>query len=772
VTNHSLFRPLLWLILTLAAVWVIFTQVTLRSDLSLFLPTAASEMDTFLLKELNEGHASKLLLIAIEDGTEEQRAEVSRQLTVKLRQNKLFSRVENGVYEVDNSTYPLFRYRYLLSPRVNSETFSTENLTQALTTRLRELHTPLPPSFKALLTADPTMEYRQLANHWLPKLQPFRSHGVWSSEDGTRALLVAETLGSGLDINDQQAAVTAIEKNFSALDAGNQLTLRISGPGAFAVQSRSLIKNETRNLSMAASAGILLILFLAYRSASYLLYVSAPLLSAMIAGTITTHAAFGELHGITLAFGITLLGVCVDYPIHLFSHLRPGEAPKITFQRIWHPLRLGVISTCIGYLILITTEYDGLRQLGVFTVSGLLTAALVSRWVLPDIVRSPRHALRSPDWLARQLRPHPGLSIFLIFIAIALALPIGYKPGALWQDDITTLSPISTEMISLDREIRSQLQAPETNQLILITGNDLESVLKIDEQLNQLLDPLVADGLIGGYVSASQLLPSKRTQLQRRAQLPGRKIMENRLATALTGLPFNKSAFNDFIDDLVESRTLAPITLYDIQDTPPGIILSGMLRQQANGWLIATPLSRVQDAEAIVNRLEQLPSARYVNLSKETGNLVGKFRKTVLDRVVWGVLIMLLVLTVGLKSIQRALKTISPVILALVITIEILYVLGENLNLFHLISLLLVLGIGMDYSLFFSRFDTNSRERLSTLHALIICAASSICVFGLLGSSDIPVLHSIGVTVATGVAVTFIATFSLSRHRTGQVSTG
>ena len=75
-----------------------------------------------------------------------------------------------------------------------------------------------------------------------------------------------------------------------------------------------------------------------------------------------TALLFGEVHGLTLAFGVTLLGVTIDYPIHLFSHLHPGELPVDAMRRIWKTLRLGAITTCIGYLALVSTDFTGLQH--------------------------------------------------------------------------------------------------------------------------------------------------------------------------------------------------------------------------------------------------------------------------------------------------------------------------------------------------------------------------------------------------------------------------
>ncbi|MEN8179441.1 MAG: hypothetical protein ABFS39_12615, partial [Pseudomonadota bacterium] len=464
-----------------------------------------------------------------------------------------------------------------------------------------------------------------------------------------------------------------------------------------------------------------------------------------------------------------------DYPLHLFSHLRQGESAENAVKRIWRTLRLGVITTCIGYLVLITTDFTGLQQLGVFTIAGLFAAALISRLILPILISKHTQVVRFTgsrrlSWL---LRPATVISRLILVMGLVIAISLFFTPTSIWQDDIGALTPTSPDIIALDREIRGQLRAPEPHQLVIINGLDLETTLQRSERLNGLLQTLVDQDAIGGFDLASRYLPSIRTQQDRRTALPTREVMESRLSAALEDLPFNEDSFSAFISSLDESRQLAPLTYHDLANTPPGMRLKALLREREGGWLLMTPLSQVEDGAAVAELLEkQLPSAQYLNLRTETSSLVAGFRHQIMQRLAIGVLVMLLVLGIGLKSLKRALQTMLPVILAILLTTGMLYWTGISLTLFHLVSLMLVLGIGLDYSLFFGRNEEDIEDRTLTLHALLICALSTSMVFGILGSSDIPVLQAIGQTVALGVIISFITTFALTRNWTNIQTTG
>ncbi|MEJ2456465.1 MAG: MMPL family transporter [Candidatus Thiodiazotropha sp.] len=430
-------------------------------------------------------------------------------------------------------------------------------------------------------------------------------------------------------------------------------------------------------------------------------------------------------------------------------------------QRIWPTLRLGVITTCLGYLVLVTTDFTGLRQLGVFTLAGLLTAALVSRYLLPGLLTEatppPPRGIRWLSFLS-QRRWLPALVLTGITLLAGVILGTHSR---MWNDDVGVLSPLPTPLQEQDRFLRRQLMADESNQMLLLRGQDMEQLLVRCEALRPLLQRAVDERSIGGASLPCDMLPSKARQLQSQGRIPQRTEMARRLSQALEGLPFRSQAFEGFLDDLELSRSLPPLG-YDALH--PGLLnerLQVMVRSSADGWLALAPLRLVTSGKALPQHLEGAPDGvSYFNLREETSQLIGSFRKEILGQIALGIAVMLLVLWLGLRSLRHALGVLLPIAAAIVITLALPPLMGETMNLFHLISLMLVLGIGIDFSLFFSRRSAREGEHEETLHALTLCALSTASVFAILGTSSIPVLHAIGTTVASGVSLSYFATYA------------
>ena len=379
----------IWLLLLTAALWQLATRTAFISDMSLFLPTASSITEQLAVDQLREGPASRLILIGLRDGTAARRAAISRQMVATLRPDTAFLRVKNGIRGLGKqpaqTPTTLFQYRYLLGQPACDTRFTTAQLRAGLQARLRELRAPIPLLDRNTLRSDPTACYRRLLQGWHPAGQPHRRDGVWASADGNTALLLIETRAGATDLAAQYRAVAALHAAFAPAPDRADIALLLTGPSVFAVTSKQAIQHEITVLSSLAGIAVTLVLLLAFRSLLFLLLDALPLLTGVIGGAVVVSLVYGSIHGITLAFGITLLGVAIDYPIHAFAHASAANGLSNGVRRIWPTLLLERITTVCGYLALVSPQFPGLTQLALFASSGLIAAALCTRWILPAL---------------------------------------------------------------------------------------------------------------------------------------------------------------------------------------------------------------------------------------------------------------------------------------------------------------------------------------------------------------------------------------------------
>jgi predicted exporter len=536
-----------------------------------------------------------------------------------------------------------------------------------------------------------------------------------------------------------------------------------------AVQARSTIRSEVMLFSTLASLALAALLWWLFRGLRPVWLAALPLGAGLLAGAALVTAVFGYIHGITLAFGITVLGVALDYPLHLFAHAnRRGSSPAGAANTLWPALGLGAVSTAAVYALMAMTGFTGMAQLGLFVLTGILVAALTTRFILPGLLGHtglPAPRLPAPAWLLNP--PRLGRWLLGALVLGALAVLAIAEPFP-WEDDLSALNPVSEEQRRLDRQLRGELKLPDVRHVLLLRADSAEQALARTEALVPALDDLKTSGVVAGFDTASRVLPSRATQEARRQALPDADALGQNLRAAAREQGFRDGAFQPFLEDLKTARTQAPLTP---QNLPPALAeaLAPLLMDQGETWLSLISLSGVSDPAALdgwVARQDQ-PTLTHLDFKALAEAVVTGFRDEALTRLVWGVLAVAVILLVFTRSPGRSLRVLSAVGVGLILATAALVLLEVRLSLFHLMGLLLITGLCLDYAVFFSRPLGSLEDLRRNLGSVSACALSTALVFGLLALSALPVLRALGLTVLLGVIFSFLAAALLAqgRHR-------
>jgi len=748
--------------------WVVNRDLVIGSDLRLFMPSPRTQQERLILEEIGEGPASRMLLLAISGPDPQAAAETSRALAAALRSSGEFRLVANGESNLDSIPESLLAYRYLLSPTLDHTMLDAGYLRAQLEERLRDLSSPAAGFLEPWLPRDPTLELLKLADSWLPARQPQLMYDVWFDPAGTEALLVAETRAPGFDPRGQRRAADELQRAFEASRTDSRLRLEASGPGAFSVLMQARMQEEVQWIGTVDAIGIVLLLLVAYRSLPVLVLGLLPLVSAGVAGLAAVGTIFGQVHGITLAFGFTLIGVAQDYPIHLFSHQHRGLDARTSVRALWPTLATGVASTCVAYLAFLFSGVGGLAQLSVFTVTGLAVAGLTTRFLLPPLVPDSGRDAADSAVLGRLWHSIAGLPRPLwLGVAIAGACTgyLALSPRPLWENNLGALTPVPRALLERDSALRKELGAPDIRHLLVIEGADAQSVLEKAEALEPGLQSMVTRGELGGFDDPARYLPPKSTQERRRAALPEPGALESALAEALGTTPFKPGVFAPFLADVERARHLAALGPSDLAGTPLETRVESMLLERDDHWTGLITLAGLSNPAALAQTVAGTPGVTLLDLKQASEDLVAHQRERILWCLAISAVLLVIVVFVALRDASRVRRVLAPMVLTNLVIVALFHAAGISLSLFHLIALVLAAGLGLDYALFFEHAADDPAEQRRTLHAVIVCSLSTFLVFALLGLSTMPVLRAIGITVAAGVVGNFVLALLLTRPR-------
>ncbi len=753
-----------WLLVIALCVAVI-ARTRLQTDMTAFLPRSASMAQQVLTEQVRNGVASRLILLGIEGAKPATLAALSKSLAARLRHEAAFADVANGDDASLAGTREFFwRNRYLLSPGVVADRFTVGGLHAALEADLGLLGSDMGALIKDSLPHDPTGELLTLLRPLAGMKRPHNRDGVWLSPDENRALLLVHARAAGFDIDAQQAALALIDADFhasrQAVAGAAGARLVESGPGVFAVQTRATMKRDASRFSLLATAVAAGLLVYAYRSARVLLLGLLPVATGALAAVAAVSLGFGFIHGITLGFGVTLIGESVDYAIYLFTQTARGDSAAATLARIWPTLRLGALTSIVGFSAMLFSGFVGFAQLGLFSITGLIAAAAVTRFVLPGLVPAEFFAagagtlavpllgvIRHRRWL------RPAVAVLAIVGAIALAA----HRGGFWDEDLTKLSPIPATEQTLDRQLRQDLGVPDLRYFVVFRSADEQRALAESEAVSAILDPLVAGHALGGFDVPSRLLPSDRTQRQRQAALPDADTLHARFDQALAGLPFRPDTFAPFFADVAAAKHVPLLTRADL---PPALRLQldSLLFKRNNAWNVVVPLRDVADPGRVAAAVAASGQSdvAFVDLDRESDRLLHTYQHEATMLASIGSIAIVILLLVGLRSSRRVAAVVAPLAAAVIVTAALLTLGGGKLSIFMVVGFLLIVAVGSNYCLFFERQYGEPETQSRSVASIVLANLCTVSAYGLMSLSGIPVLHDIGMTVAIG---TFLSLF-------------
>jgi predicted exporter len=349
----------------------------------------------------------------------------------------------------------------------------------------------------------------------------------------------------------------------------------------------------------------------------------------------------------------------------------------------------------------------------------------------------------------------------MILGVVALALLVG-RGQPVWQNDLAALSPIPESIRSRDQALRRDLAATDPRYLLSVSGETTEQALQRSMPLRQFLTERQAAGDLVGFEMAALFLPSKQAQAAQFAAMPAADVLQRNVAAAQAGLPFKGGFFDPFLQGVAEAQKTGPIGPGDIADQTLRARLDTLLLTSDQGTQALILLRGVRNSGEFQTALRNagFATVRYLDLKQTAEEVMAGYRDETLRWVALGGGLALLLLTAVLRSLRAVTEVLAPVLLSVTLTAVAMVYIAGGLTVFHLVALLMVAGLGIDYAVFLRHGretdDADPVARGDTVRAVTLCAATSIAVFALLATAAVPILSQIGWTVAIGSAASLV----------------
>jgi predicted exporter len=578
--------------------------------------------------------------------------------------------------------------------------------------------------------------------------------GVLASEDSSVVYVMwSAALAEGTSSMASDGHVLQrLDRVLDSLQGAHKgLRVEKSGVPFHSYESSKNAQSEVAWISGVSVVAILLLLLWVFRSPLPIVCTLASIGVAVCAALSGTWAIFGSIHVFTFVFGTSVIGVSIDYAIHFFTER----------HNIFKGLLLGFMTTELSYVALTFAQFPLLRQMAVFSIIGLASSFATIMLLFPNLqlpVRQDTLPTRLPGkFLAVYESLDRIVSRRFAKVALLVVAIVALVPGILQLDIHTDMRSLYAMSDSLKRS--ESLNARLNNlgvsaNYLIVEGESVEELLQNEEQLAQRLEGAKADSLVSGYLATSTYIPSIATQRETFGGV--QKLFQSSAYTELLADLKLDSASAASSDRLAGGDTGSAPTYLTPDSKLPGsfnsIIDMLWIGKVGNRFYSAVFPLHVASGFDVRKVAEGMPGVFAVSKMENVNATLTALSRLALLLVGAAYLVVLIVLAL-VYGFRQAIKVIrAPVIACLFIAAAFGYF-GISFNFFAIVGVILTLGIGIDYTLFFK--EGGSRNLKTTL-AVMLSAATTLFSFGTLSLSSFVPVSTFGLSVLLGILCCFL----------------
>ncbi len=768
----QIYLPKLWLtyviVLFIVTTFMLQKGINIETNILSLLPNFEQEVLLQKSVERFSSQVNRKLFFMIGH----QNANIARKMAFELssdfEKNENFKNVR---YQVDSQTikhwydfyFPL-RYQ-IISPEIKSILQQPDAAESLLKRLFQQLSSPLPMHSGEMLKKDPLLFFNSFVESMpqSPGKLEVVNEMLSVVENGETYIFIDVTLlHNPFDISKQTEITHFLEQTINRVKSEySDSEVLYTGVFKFAAAGSAEAQKEVSTIGLGSLLGVIFLMFITFRSFRTIFISILPILIGILSALGVSLLFFQKIHLLTLVFGASLTGVSIDYAFHyLVKHRLTYEKWNNwrSLKTIFLAITMGLITSILGYGGFYLTPFPALQQIAIFSIVGLLGAyGTVICW-FPVFYKSPT-PLKTPPLMLHPARlllnlwkiPKNLMLLILSLVSVGIVC-IVILEKAQYNDDIRALENLSPSLKLEDAKIRGLVGGLDVSRFIIIRGQTEEQLLERQALAVEQLKNILNESRSLKYQTFAAFVPAQKT-IRENIQITQSLIISQKevIFQGLSNLGFEEKIQHDFYENVLNSRQ--SFTLQSWLESPVSEAFRHLwLDKIGDEYVSMIMLENNHDSAAIINSLKNIEGVEYVNQVARISSLFTQYREETLRFVIlayaliWGFL--------QLKyTFGKSLLILLPPALSTLLTFTILTLMGQELNIFNIVSALLILGIGVDYTIFFAECEHASEE---TALAILLSAITTLLSFGLLFLSQTPAIASVGMTITLGICITLL----------------
>ncbi|AZA91365.1 2-acyl-glycerophospho-ethanolamine acyltransferase [Chryseobacterium nakagawai] len=594
------------------------------------------------------------------------------------------------------------------------------------------------------------------------------------TKDGKSLLLFIEPKNKSNDTKTNEAFIdqlNTIKDNLNKQFKG-KTEISYFGSPVIAVANAKQIKKDIQNTVVISMTVLLVLLIYYFRNFFTPIIVFLPTVFSVLLALLVLYFIKDKISAISLSVGAILIGITIDYALHILTHYKHNNNIEELYKEITQPIILSSATTAVSFLCLVFVRSEALKDLGLFAAITVILSSITALIIVPQLYK-PKHTKEklSTNFIDTiGSYPYEKNKPLIIGCSIIIvACLFGFRHVG-FNEDIGDLNYIPKEMKISEAKLQKLSDITSKSIYTISYGNSEEQALARNSQLNTFLEQEKKEGKILSYNSIGSIVLSEKDQ-QKKIEEWKRFWNDNKKNQTVSELisngnkfGFNSSAFDNFNEVLNKNYSTLGIKDYE---KVKALQISEFMSNE-NGFYTVSNVVKVDEKkrDAFIKDIEKKHDAIAIDRQQMNENFLGLLKRDFNTLINYSLLAIVLTIIVFFRNFELTVLTMFPIVLTGVVTAGILYFLGLELNIFSTVVCTLVFGVGDDFSIFLTQAmqkeHTTGKNELPTYRTSIILAVfTTILSIGSLIFAKHPALHSLALVALIGMFSVIIITSTL-----------
>ena len=543
------------------------------------------------------------------------------------------------------------------------------------------------------------------------------------------------------------------------------------GAALIAVANAKQIKKDIQFTVGITLTFLLLIFILYYRKLYVPLILFVPTLFGGLLAMALLFVIRAEISVISLGIGSVLLGVTLDYSLHILTHIRNNETLENLYKDVSEPILMSSLSTAMAFLCLLFLDSQALQDLGIFAAMSVLGASVFALVFIPLVYKNTKGRKEQITFLDKiaEHKFHRNKWILAILTAVLILSVFTYQRVA-FNKDISKLNYEPQEIKDAMQRLDALTDISSKSVYLATYGKSVEGTLQLNDSIHEKLEFLKEENKISSFSSVGALVHSQQNQRRKLAEWnrfwndERKELVENNLLAIGNKMGFKPQTFEKFYQFLDKKfKTLNP---EDYQEVP-SMILEDFISTEANFTTITTLIKlNENNTEDIKTYFEEIPNTVIIDRQDMNETFLGNLKHDFYNLIGYCILAVLLVLFLFFRSFTLTLITATPIFITWFLTMGIMGLLHIEFNIFNIIISTFIFGLGIDYSIFMTKGllkELRTGEKVIATHktSIMLSVLTTILGVGVLVFAKHPALYSISIVSIIGIFSAMLTAFSI-----------